>query len=239
MSVVYGTSRGNGLLAAVILGSAVAFLDSTVVNVALPVIGRDLDASFTELQWVVTGYSLTLAAFILVGGSLGDRFGRRRVFQIGVVWFALSPLVCAVAPNPAVLIAARVLQGVGGALLTPGSLAMIQGAFVPEDRAPAIGAWSGLGSIASAIGPFVGGALIEYASWRWVLFVNVPIGAVLIVGAYLYLHESERHSGRFDALGGVLSIAGMVGVVYGFIHAANDGWSNGTTGAVASSKRAA
>src|SRR5262245_48497908 len=149
-----GTGTGRAVIAAAALGSGMAFLDGTVVNVALRTIGEDLGASLAELQWITNGYLLTLSSLILLGGSLGDRFGRRRIFVIGVVWFALASMVCGIAPNPEVLIAARVLQGVGGALLTPGSLAMIQGAFVREDRAPAIGAWTGLGGIAAALGPF-------------------------------------------------------------------------------------
>ena len=135
-----GTPTGRAVIAAATLGSGIAFLDGTVVNVALRTIGEDLGASLAELQWITNGYLLSLSSLILLGGSLGDRFGRRRVFLVGVVWFALASLICGVAPNPEVLIAARVLQGVGGALMTPGSLAMIQGAFVHEDRAPAIGA---------------------------------------------------------------------------------------------------
>ena len=146
-AVRMGTGPGRAVIAAAALGSGIAFLDGTVVNVALRTIGEDLDASLTQLQWITNGYLLSLASLILLGGSLGDRFGRRRVFVIGTVWFAVASLLCGLAPNPEVLIAARVLQGIGGALLTPGSLAMIQGAFAHEDRAPAIGAWSGLTSI--------------------------------------------------------------------------------------------
>src|SRR3954470_1016453 len=162
-----GTGSGRAVVAAAALGSGIAFLDSTVVNVALRTIGEDLDATLAQLQWITNGYLLTLASLILLGGALGDRFGRRRVFVIGTVWFALASLLCGLAPSPEVLIAARVLQGIGGALLTPGSLAMIQGAFVAEDRAPAIGAWSGLTAVAGAIGPFLGGGLVEYVDWRW------------------------------------------------------------------------
>ncbi len=143
-----GTGAGRAVIAAAALGSGIAFLDGTVVNVALRSIGEDLDASLSQLQWITNGYLLSLASLILLGGSLGDRFGRRRVFVIGTIWFAAASLLCGLAPNAEVLIAARVLQGVGGALLTPGSLAMIEGAFVQEDRAPAIGAWSGLTGIA-------------------------------------------------------------------------------------------
>ena len=146
-----------------------------MVNVALRTIGEDLDASLAELQWINNGYLLTLASLILLGGSLGDRFGRRRLFVVGTVWFAIASLLCGLAPTAETLVVARLLQGIGGGLLTPGSLAMIQGAFVRDDRAPAIGAWSGLGGIAAAVGPFLGGALIDFASWRWIFLVNLPL----------------------------------------------------------------
>src|SRR5450432_1405261 len=147
------TPAGRRVLMAAVLGSAVVSLDSTVVNVALPTIGRELGARVSGLQWTVNGYALTLAALILLGGSLGDRFGRRRVFVIGVIWFGTASLLCGIAPNLRLLILARCLQGVGGAMLTPGSLAILQASFHPDDRAQAIGAWSGLGGIATAIGP--------------------------------------------------------------------------------------
>ena len=150
--LVYGTVQGRWVLFATVLGSALAFIDGTVVTIALPVIGRELHAGTAALQWTVNGYGLTLAAFLLLGGSLGDRLGRRRVFQVGVVWFALASLLCGLAPDVRVLIAARALQGVGGALLTPGSLAIIQASFGPDSRGRAIGAWSGLGGIAGALG---------------------------------------------------------------------------------------
>ena len=153
-------ARGRWVLAAAVLGSGVALLDTTVVNVALPTLGRDLDADFAGLQWTVNGYTLSLAALLLLGGALGDRYGRRRVFVIGTVWFGVASLLCGLAPNVELLVAARVLQGVGGALLTPGSLALLQSSFRKEDRGRAIGAWSGLGGIAAAIGPFVGGLLV-------------------------------------------------------------------------------
>ncbi|MBA3282732.1 MAG: MFS transporter, partial [Acidimicrobiia bacterium] len=173
------------------LGSGMALLDGSVVTVALRSIGTDLDASLAELQWINNGYLLTLASLILLGGSLGDRFGRRRVFVVGVVWFASASLLCGLAPNPEVLIVARLLQGIGSALLTPGSLAMIQGAFAPGDRGRAIGAWSGLASIAAATGPFVGGVLIDYASWRWIFLINLPIALVSVVVALRSVPESS------------------------------------------------
>ncbi len=170
-------------MAAATLGSGMVLLDGTVVNVALRTIGKDLDASLAELQWVTNGYLLSLASLILLGGALGDRYGRRRVFLVGTAWFALASLLCGLAPTADILIAARVLQGVGAALLTPGSLAMIQGAFVPDDRARAIGSWSGLGSIAAAVGPFVGGALVQYADWRWIFLINLPLAVATVLVA--------------------------------------------------------
>ena len=155
--VAWGTPTARAVIAAATLGSGLTLLDGTVVNVALRTMGEDLDASLSQLQWITNGYFLSLASLILLGGALGDRFGRRRVFIVGTVWFALASLLCGAAPTAEVLIGARVLQGIGGALLTPGSLAMIQGAFRAEDRARAIGAWSGLGGIAAALGPLVGG----------------------------------------------------------------------------------
>ena len=168
------SGRGRWVIAATVLGSGIAFLDATVVGIALPSIGRDFHGGVGTLQWVVTGYSLTLAAFLLLGGSLGDRYGRKRIFSIGIVWFAVASAICGIAPNAGLLIAARVVQGVGGALLTPGSLAILQASFRPDDRARAIGAWSGLGGVAGAAGPLVGGYLIAIGSWRWVFFINLP-----------------------------------------------------------------
>jgi MFS family permease len=153
--VAYGSTTGRAIVAAAVLGSGLTLLDGTVVNVALRTIGRDLGASLSQLQWISNGYLLTMSALILLGGSLGDRYGRRRIFVIGTIWFALASLLCGIAPSATVLILARILQGIGAAMLTPGSLAMIQGAFEPESRARAIGSWSGLGSVAAAIGPFV------------------------------------------------------------------------------------
>ena len=214
-----GTGAGRAVIAAAALGSGIAFLDGTVVNVALRSIGEDLDASLSQLQWITNGYLLSLASLILLGGSLGDRFGRRRVFVIGTIWFAAASLLCGLAPNAEVLIAARVLQGVGGALLTPGSLAMIEGAFVQEDRAPAIGAWSGLTGISGAIGPFLGGALVQYADWRWIFLINLPIAALTVFIAVRAVPESRdpNASVHFDIPGAVLGTAALAGATYALI----------------------
>ena len=151
----YSSAAGRWVLGITVLGSGIAFLEATVVNVALPAIGEDLGADVAGLQWIINGYLLTLSALILLGGSLGDRYGRRRIFNIGVIWFAVASVLCAVAPNAEILIAARVVQGIGGALLTPGSLAIIEATFQREDRGRAIGAWSALGGVAAAIGPLL------------------------------------------------------------------------------------
>jgi EmrB/QacA subfamily drug resistance transporter len=214
-----GTAQGRAVIAAAVLGSGIAFLDGTVVNVALRSIGTDLGASFAELQWVTNGYLLSLASLILLGGSLGDRFGRRNVFVVGVVWFAVASALCGLAQSPEMLIAARILQGIGGALLTPGSLAMIQGAFAAEDRAPAIGAWSGLGGIAAAIGPFVGGGLIDHASWRWIFLINVPLAVVTVWIALRHVPETRdpHASSHFDWWGAVLASLALGGTTYALI----------------------
>lgn len=214
-----GTPRGRAVVAAATLGSGMALLDGTVVNVALRTIGRDLDAGLAELQWIANGYLLALASLILLGGSLGDRYGRRRVFVVGTAWFAAASLLCGLAPTAEVLIAARVLQGIGAALLTPGSLAILQSVFAPRDRAVAIGAWAGLGSVAAAVGPFVGGALIQYASWRWIFLINLPMAAATVWLAQRCVPETraDRPPARFDVAGAVLASAALGGVTYALI----------------------
>jgi EmrB/QacA subfamily drug resistance transporter len=216
--VALGTPGGRWLVLVTVLASGMAFIDSTAVNVALPAIGRDLGSSLSGLQWTVTAYTLTLAALILLGGSLGDRYGRRRVFLIGVAWFATASLVCGLAQTPGQLIVARGVQGIGGALLTPGSLALIQSSFRPGDRAKAIGIWSSLGGIAGLIGPVLGGFLVDAASWRWVFLLNVPV-AVLVLAAARFVPESrdEEATGRFDVLGAVLGAAALGGITYALI----------------------
>jgi EmrB/QacA subfamily drug resistance transporter len=213
--------QGRWVLAVAVLGSAVAALDSTVVNVALPSIGRDLDASVAGLQWTLNGYLLTLAALILVGGSLGDRLGRRLVFCVGVVVFTLASAACALAPSIEWLVAARVVQGIGGALLTPGSLAIIESTFVREDRARAIGSWSALGGVAAAIGPLVGGYLVETFSWRWVFLINVPVGALVVLAAVRHVPESRdmEATGGNDVAGSPLATLGLAGITFALIDA--------------------
>ena len=205
--------------------SGLAGIDATVVNVALPSIGADLGTDFAGLQWTVTAYTLTLAAFILLGGSLSDRFGRRRIFVIGVIWFAVASLACGIAPNVETLIAARTVQGIGGALLTPGSLAMIQASFAPEDRARAIGAWSGLGGVATAIGPFLGGWLVEQFSWRWVFLINAPLAVVVVLVAQRHVPESRGPAtgGPLDIGGAALGVLALGGVTYALVEQSSRG----------------
>ena len=219
MSLVrYGEPAGRWVLLATVLGSGMAFVDGSVVNIALPHIAAELDANAAALQWTVNGYTLPLAAFILLGGSLGDRFGRRRVFVIGIGWFATASLLCGVAPNIETLIAARALQGVGGALLVPGSLAILQSSFDPTDRSRAIGAWSGLAGITGATGPSFGGWLIEVASWRFVFLINLPFAVAVIAVALRHVPESADPDAipRIDATGALLGAAGLAAVTYGF-----------------------
>ena len=223
-TVALGTAPGRWLVVVTVLASGMAFLDATAVQVALPAIGRELDASLSGLQWTVTAYTLTLASLILLGGSLGDRYGRRRVFVIGVCWFAAASLICGLAQNTGQLVAARALQGVGGALLTPGSLALIQSSFRPEDRARAIGLWSSLAGIAGLIGPFLGGILVDAVSWRLVFLINVPFAVVVVAVAGRHVPESRdpAHRGRFDYPGAVLSALTLGGVTYALIGAGTD-----------------
>lgn len=211
------STRGRLTLTAVTLGSGIAILDGSVVNVALRTVGTELDASLEQLQWVINGYMLALASLVLVGGALGDRFGRRRVYLLGMGWFLVASALCAVAQTPGQLIAMRVLQGVGAALLTPGGLAIIQSAFRPEDRAAAIGTWAGLSGIAAAIGPFVGGWLVDNASWRWIFGINVPFCLVVIALTLRATPESRdtEATGRgFDVLGGSLTVVSLGALTY-------------------------
>lgn len=202
------TTRGRLTIATLTLGSGVAILDGTVVNIALRKIGTDLHASLAQLQWVSNGYLLSLASLILVGGALGDRAGRRRVYLLGVAAFALCSALCAFAQTPTELVAFRVLQGVAAAALTPGALAIIQSSFVKEDRPAAIGTWAGMSGIAVALGPFIGGFLVVHAGWRWVFAINLPLcAAVLLLGTRLPESRDEEAPRHFDYRGALAGIA--------------------------------
>lgn len=189
------------------LGSGIATLDTSIVTIALPTIGRDLASSLGGLQWVNNGLTLSLSALILVGGSLGDRLGRRRIYLIGIGWFALASLLCALAPSTGWLVAARVLQGIGAALLTPGALAIIRSTFREDDQPGVIGTWAGVSGIAVAIGPFLGGWIIDHLTWRWIFLINVPLAALVVVAGLAVIPESrdERAVGRFDLPGAGLT----------------------------------
>lgn len=222
----YASARGRWVVAATVLGSGMAGLDATVVGIALPTIGRQFGTGLADLQWVVTAYSLTLAGLLLVGGELGDRYGRRRVFVVGAVWFALASLACGLAPSAPTLILARALQGVGAALLTPGSLAILQATFSPKERSKAIGAWSGLGGVATAVGPFLGGWLISAVSWRLIFFINLPVAALVVAISARHVPESRDPTvtGRLDLGGAALVTFGLVGLVFGLIEGPGQGW---------------
>jgi EmrB/QacA subfamily drug resistance transporter len=214
------------VLAASILGSSLAFVDGTVVNVALPAIQRALRASAGQAQWVVEAYALLLAALLLVGGALGDRFGRRRTFVAGVLLFAVASLACALSRSAQQLIAARALQGVGGALLVPGSLALISACFPREERGRAFGTWAAFSGVASAVGPLLGGYLIDQLSWAWAFAVNLPLAAIVVAIAWRHVPESRR-PGRpapIDVPGALLATLGLAGIVFFFIEAAARGW---------------
>ncbi len=227
------SARGRRVLAGLTLGSGVAILDGSVVNVALRTMGRDLDASLAQLQWVVNGYLLALASLVLVGGALGDRHGRRRVYLVGVAAFAVASALCALAQTPGQLVALRVLQGVGAALLTPGALALIQASFRPEDRATAIGTWAGLSGIAGALGPIVGGWIVDHASWRWIFAINVPLCVVVVLLTRRAVPESQDPSatGRFDVLGAAFTVLSLGAATYALTASGESGGSAVTTAA--------
>jgi EmrB/QacA subfamily drug resistance transporter len=217
--VALDSARGRWLLVAAVLGTGMAFLDATVVNVAIRQVGTDLGASLAELQWVINAYMLALASLILVGGALGDRLGRRRIFVLGVVWFAAASAACALAPNPEVLIAARAVQGIGAALLTPGSLAMMQGSFRPQDRARAIGLWSGMSGVSTIIGPLLGGGLVQSVGWQYIFWINVPIALVVVAITARQVPESRdpQAARRFDLLGAALGAVGLGAITFALI----------------------
>ncbi len=226
-------ARENGpwILAVTILGSSMAFIDSTVVNVALPALQSALGATLADIQWVVESYALFLAALILIGGSLGDLYGRRKIFITGVVVFSVASAWCGLAPNIGQLIIARGMQGIGGALLVPGSLALISANFSEKERGRAIGTWSGFTSITAAIGPVLGGWFTEHGSWRWVFFINLPIGlTVLLLARKVPESKAGNESQQFDWPGALLAVLGFGGVVLALIESM---WVAGAGGAVA------
>lgn len=221
-------SAETWILVATILGSSLSFIDGTVVNVALPTIQRELHATAADVQWVIEAYSLFLAALILVGGSFGDRLGRRRVFATGIALFTLASVVCGVAPNILVLVLARAIQGVGGALLVPGSLAIIGASFDTQRRGAAIGTWSAFTTVTAAIGPVFGGALVQLVSWRWVFFINVPIAIITLVVTFRSVPESfgaGSRTGRLDLTGAALATCGLGALVFGLVESSSLGVS--------------
>src|SRR6186997_646055 len=215
-------------LAAVAFGLFMIMLDNTVVNVALPSIQRDLDMKLSELQWIVTGYALTFAALMLIGGKLADAYGRRLIFILGIAIFTLASLWCGLAGSGDMLIAARVVQGAGAALMNPATLSIIAATFPPRERGTAIGIWAGTAALALAIGPLVGGLLTEHLSWNWIFFVNIPVGVVAIAASLLLITESkdETHV-RLDLPGLFTSGLGLFALTYGLIEANTYGWTSG------------
>src|SRR5947208_4046874 len=220
-------SSGPWVLAATTLASSMAFIDGTVVNVALPALQTNLNATIVDVQWVIEAYSFLLAALLLVGGSLGDHFGRRRIFRIGVALFALASAWCGLAANMGQLIAARAAQGIGAALLVPGSLAIISSSFSEKERGRAIGTWSGLSAITTAIGPVIGGWLIEQVSWRAVFFINIPIALLIILISLWHIPESsDTESLGLDWWGAILGALGLGALVYGLIESSRLGFGD-------------
>jgi EmrB/QacA subfamily drug resistance transporter len=220
----YGTPAARWVILATVLGSGIAFLDGTVVNVALPTIAEDLDTGLTGLQWILDGYLVTLSALLLLGGSLGDLYGRRRIFVIGLIGFSLASVGCGLAPDTGMLIVARSVQGATAALLVPGSLAIISASFHPDDRGRAVGAWSGLGGIAGAIGPFLGGWLVDAVNWRFVFFINLPLAAIAVAVTLRHVPESRDPDAvrQLDLPGAVLASIGLAAVAYALIEGAVD-----------------
>src|SRR6266487_2546632 len=216
---------GVWVLVATILGSSMAFIDGSVVNVALPVIQQDLGATATDVQWIVETYALFLSSLILVGGSLGDRYGRRRIFALGIAVFTLSSIWCGLSPTVLSLILARAVQGIGAALLVPGSLAIISASFSEEQRGRAFGTWSGFSALTTVVGPVLGGVFVQYASWRWVFFLNVPLAVVVLVVLFWRVPESRdpEASGRLDWWGTLLVTLGLGALVYGLLEAGSLG----------------
>jgi len=227
-SLFHGPNRKWWTLGAVSFGLFMIMLDNTVVNVALPSIQRDLGADLSSLEWIVTGYALTFAALMLIGGKLADAYGRRLIFVVGIVVFTLSSLACGLAGSTDVLIAARVVQGVGAALMNPATLSIISATFPPKERGAAIGIWAGTSALALAIGPLVGGLLTQHLNWSWIFFVNVPVGILGVAASYLLIDESrdETHV-RLDLPGLFTSALGLFALTYGLIEANQYGWTSG------------
>ncbi|HEX9572593.1 MAG TPA: MFS transporter, partial [Myxococcales bacterium] len=219
MSVRLRSARGRGVLVATVLGSGVAFLDSTVVNVALPVLGQELHAGIAGLQWTMDAYLLTLTALLLLGGSLGDALGRRKMFVAGLAWFALASAACGLAPSIGALAVARAVQGAGAALLVPGSLAVLRSSFAEEEQGRAVGAWAGLSGVTAAVGPLVGGWLITAWSWRVIFFLNLPLAAAAAWAALRCIPESRTTGLRVDVPGALAATLGLGGCVYALIEA--------------------
>ena len=223
-----GRAAEPWVLAATVLGSSMAFIDGTAVNVALPALQTHLGATVAEVQWVVEAYTLFLSSLLLVGGALGDRFGRRRVFLLGVAGFALASVGCGLATSPGLLIAARAVQGIAAAFLVPGSLALLSATFEENRRGRAIGTWSGFSAITAAVGPLLGGWLVDHASWRWVFFLNLPLALAVVVIALRFVPESRdsQASGKVDIAGALLAILGLCGLTFGLIESSRLGWSD-------------
>src|SRR5918998_91372 len=220
-------SSGPWILVGTIIGSGMAFIDSTVTNVALPALQQDLNATAVDAQWIVESYALLLAALILVGGSLGDHYGRRRIYALGIALFALASVACGLAMSPGQLIAARAVQGIGGALLVPGSLAIISASFEGERRGKAIGTWSGFSGITAALGPILGGYLVENVSWRAAFLINVPLALVVLYVVFRHVPESHDPDARkLDFPGAFLATLGLGGLVYGLIESSNRGFDD-------------
>ena len=226
--VALRSRAGTALIAATVLASMVGFIDAYMINVAIPAIGRDLQASVSELQWVLTGYLITVASLLLLAGALADHFGRRATLVAGLVVMLVASVCCALAPNPAVLIVGRLIQGAGGALVVPSSLALLNGTLRAKDRARGIGVWAGISTLGTTLGPYAGGWLVDHTSWRWVFVLNVPlIGLALWVLSLLPASAGERRPLSLDAVGALLAVIGLGGVIYALTEGPDAGWAAG------------
>ncbi|MEO6835675.1 MAG: MFS transporter [Candidatus Tumulicola sp.] len=226
---------GSWIVAATVLGSSLVFIDGTVVSIALPIIQTGFRATTFDAQWVIEGYTLVLGALMLLCGALGDRYGRKRLFVAGVAVFAVGSILCGIAPSMPALIAARVLQGAGGTMLAPASLALLGASFEGPARGRAIGTWSGLTAVAGAIGPVAGGTIVDHLGWRWIFFINIPIAIAVVAIALRHMRESRDESARgpIDLLGSLLITLGLGAIVYAFVVSGLEGWNPRTAGALA------